>query len=587
MQKINLLFVTVLLSLFTFVACHDNEEVEPEEIKLDKTELSLIANGKKDTIKIIEGTGKFTATSADKTIATAEVKDRIIIVTPLKVGETTVKVKNTYKETTFKVVVNTPELAVKKDSVTLSFKSKTEVEITGGTAPYTVSSSDKTKATAIIKDDNKVEITAEAEEGTATITVKDAKNAEVKIVVTLGVAPEITTNKPDVDGYDENYNTVKMAQVVFIVGETGDNAELIIETGTAPYTVEDPNKGEWDALNATFTVEGNKVIFSGTEYASGNVIITDAVGKTKYVSVNVKKQLTVSKTEFEVLVGQTINNADKIKVEGHAKVIRVKSNSAPEVVEASIEESANTAMRALILTGLKAGTADIVITDGVVEKTVKVTVKAPADITLHTEDGTELDATTAYELGKFIIKGGAGTYDITFEGDLIKKPVEAKEITYGANKGDFEFTLERNINHAIGGEVTVTVTDKQDATKTKSFKVKCETLLELALTVNGTDIPKADSGEGTYYNISEGLYGGYNIYGIKLNDVIEVTVKNGAGDYKVEVDESSKIEVTQNGTNETFQITAKEDDTTYYGDITITDKTDSKKSVKISRIYID
>ncbi len=48
---------------------------------------------------------------------------------------------------------------------------------------------------------------------------------------------------------------------------------------------------------------------------------------------------------------------------------------------------------------------------------------------------------------------------------------------------------------------------------------------------------------------------------------------------------SDKVDLTENGNNSTFTLTAKKSGN-YYGTVTITDKGDAKKVLKVTRIEI-
>ncbi len=683
MKKVILFLSIALVAMLSLSSCQDdNHRLESPEIKLEKTELSLTSLGAKETIKVLAGVGEMTVTSSDESVAIVTITDNVITVTAKGVGEAIITVKTAEKEKSFKVVITSPALSVKLDKVAIAPKASVEVAIVGGTAPFTVKSSDEAVTTAEVKDgkvvitakatkgaatitlkdasgktatieatietpelsieqgkeeitladkgqveiaiasgtepvsvvssdeskataeikDGKVVIIAKAEDGTATITMTDANGKTATIKVTLAPAPELTFDKMKDD----------KGRVEFILGDSEANRTITITGGTAPFLIiqedtsswSDPKssvanitldkKEELDSYGTKYQCKagsftGNKITFDAQEPIFGDTyIVRDAAGKEVKIKVYARKTLEVSKTTYEVLVGQTINDTDKIKVSGLAERFSIKSNSNEAVVEASIAESNNETDRALVLKGLSEGKSTLTITDGVVEKSVEVTVVAPKPITLYKEDGTALVDGTAYELSKFIIKGGTGAYEVTFDSDLIKKPVKATEISYGSNKGNFEFSLERNINVAKGGEVMVTVTNTNNPADKKTFKVTCPTLLEMTITVNGKPLRKGDSGDKPYYKINDGMYAGYMIYNVKVDDKIVFTVKNGSAGYKVVKDSgwgSDKIELTENGENTTFTLTPKKSGT-YYGDVTITDKADTTKIIKITRIEI-
>ncbi len=79
------------------------------------------------------------------------------------------------------------------------------------------------------------------------------------------------------------------------------------------------------------------------------------------------------------------------------------------------------------------------------------------------------------------------------------------------------------------------------------------------------------------------MFAGYNLFEVKVNDVIDITVLNGSGEYEV-TGSDAKIEVVENGKNETFKVKAVKSGT-YYGDLVIKDKNNGQ-TLKITRIYI-
>ncbi len=688
MKKLIQIFSILCLTLIALGSCQDEnlKRFETPEIKLDKTELNLTSLGAKETIKILAGVGEMTVTSSDEKVAIATLEDKVITVTAKGVGEAIITIKTAEKTSTFKVVVTSPDLAVKeakvelapkvqktieivsgtepitlkvsdeeiataeikdgkviitaktkegkttltltdasgkttkielsvkapelsvkkgKEEVNLTVNGTIEVEVVGGTEPVTVKSSDDTKVIAELKD-GKVLITAKAE-GSATITLTDTNAKTATIKVTVAPAPELKINRTKKD-----YSGKEVGNLEFIFGDSEANRTVTITSGTAPYQLIQKDVSDWSDPSSTVdnvtldqtvelpaswgdkkypckagTLTGNTIVINAKAEVYGDVyIIRDAAGKELEFEVNVKSQLAIDKKEYKVLIGQTVNDMNKIAVTGLAERISIKSNSNETVVEASIEESQNSSRRALILKGISAGKSTITITDGVVDKTVEITVVAPDPITIHLSDGTELADGTAYEVGKFIIKGGTGKYNITVDNELIKTPIKASEIAWGSNKGFFDFNIERNMNIALGGEVNVTVTNANNPADKKTFKVTCPTLLEMTIKVNGKAISKVESSTEAYYSIEDGFYAGYQLRNLKLNDVIEFTVKNGSGAYKLEQGNYGKDQIllTENGNNEIFTLTVMKAGT-YYGDVTITDKANDKLIVKVTRIY--
>ncbi len=663
MKKLILVLSTIVLGIFTLQSCKEEDcVVETTDIKLDKKEVALTAKGQNGIVKILSGEGTFKAVDFDSNIIKVMVAGRTLTIVPLKAGNTEVTVTNSFKEATFKVTVQAPDIAlqtakvevkegemvaipissgsgaytpsvdntnakaevkdgkviitgvkggtakvtvkdnetgktvvvdvaiievipvitIEKPSVEVAEGGKAEIAITAGSGEYTATADDE-KANVEVKD-GKVIITG-LKEGTSKITITDTKTNEKAVVnITVAKASEIVFDKIYVDPISGA--TTTKGGLTFIVGDKEENRTITAVKGTAPFIVKYKKTGKYDKVKSTFEVKENKIIFTANEFVSEAFIVTDANGKTNEIEVNVRKALEVKglhSTKIEVLVGQTINKKEEIRVEGLASRITIKENSKPEVVEAKIEESQNTASRAVILKGLKVGESVLTITDGVVEKKVTVTVKESEAMKVYKEDGTtELKADAVYELGKFMIKGGVEEFTVTAEPANLIVPI--KEVKKGFSSQNFEFELVRNTNVAQGGEATITVKDKNN--EEFKFKVNCPTLLEAIFKIAGKEVPKADEGDDARYIIATGMYAGYNLRNIAVDDLIELTMANGSGAYTVKAKDSDIIEVIQNGDNKTFTIKVKKKGT-YYGDIVIADKKDPKKVIKITRIYVE
>ena len=138
-----------------------------------------------------------------------------------------------------------------------------ELTATGGTKPYTATSSDDTKATVAITDD-KITVTGVAE-GTVTITIKDASG---------GTVPH------DVKVISKTALAVSPATVEVEIGKT---AEATVSGGKAPYTA----TSSADAT-ATVTIADAKVTITGVAEGSATITVKDADAKEVTIAVTVK-----------------------------------------------------------------------------------------------------------------------------------------------------------------------------------------------------------------------------------------------------------------------------------------------------------
>ncbi len=577
MKKQILFLGVILFGLFGIISCETEGDLPvAKDLKLNRTELSIM-QGREGEVTIVSGNGDYEFTSSDEEVATASVSSNVIKVKALKVGETEIEVVDGRKKhATFKVIVTEkPALTLAEEMVTIVNGKTATVEITSGTPEYTAKSSDDTKATAEIKD-GKLVITAKANEGVVTITVIDSNNKTVTIDVTL--APVLTFD-------DTETKTLK-----FILGDIEANRTVTIEGGTAPYTIiqedfmrySDP-KSRVENVTLDKVVEldngygtkfpckagefsGNTIVFNADKSISGeNYIIRDANGKESKIRVKVEKPLVVSKEEISVFVGETINKKSKIQVKGYIEKIKIKSNSNPDVVDASIEQSNNTYSRALILTGKAVGTATLVITDGVVDKTVTVKVQKVQELVVYEKDGvTEVSATKVYtEADEFVIKGGLPDgYKVTYTLNGQDTKILSETIYQGG------LNLKRNKGFRDGGTVTVKVARTDKPTSYKEFKVECPNLVTAVFKLNGQVIPQKDeidpSATEPYLFVSKAdnwSSGNHQLYNIKAGQTIDVELKNADASKSYTLEKkwngtgaNQKIETVETATNHTFKI---------------------------------
>ncbi len=609
MKKQILILSTIIIGLL--VSCEKEELIS--EIKLDKTELSLVAEKSDGVVKILSGNGGYKAISSDEKVATVSVvvakdKSATVSVKPLKSGKVTVTVTDSKnKKASFEVTVSAPDISVEKIEVNTTVKRKVVVAITKGSGKYEVSSDKKDIATAEIKE-GKVEITAVAL-GDAQITVKDVETKkEVVIKVKVAPAPEIIFDKSEKDS--------QKGLLEFVTGQTG---EITITSGTPPYTLKSSfniesffpktfkkikdatvEEEEYDYYGdkkkrKILKLKSDKIVVEGfttSEVVFDSYKVVDAVGKERELSINVFPELTVNKTTLEVIKEQTVK---KLLIKGMINGTKITVDN-DGVVAKKDEENQSSSERKIIVTGKKVGTSVITFTDGVVTKEVTVTIKEPKPLKLtkgseEITDGktyAESDV-TGYD-NDIIVEGGNEEYTVELsidgtETELLKADIS--KISYGENEGKHKLKLERNVTIREGGVVTIKVIRKDDTSDTKTFKVTCDTLLDATFKIGSKVLTKdtnPDDANAPYYTISGGMFAGYNLFEVKVNDVIDITVLNGSGEYEV-TGSDSKIEVIKNDKNETFKVKAIKDGT-YYGELVIKDK-NSGKMLKITRIYIN
>lgn len=142
------------------------------------------------------------------------------------------------------------------------------VEITGGTRPYTVESSNRLVALASISDNILSVAAVRGDLTPVTVTVTDARNAKANVQV-------LVTNSPQQGNFS-------LSERVFSISP-GSQKSITIIGGTGPFTA-----ASLSPLTAGVSVNGNVVSVSGlSEGANAEIKIFDTKGVTQSVFVTV------------------------------------------------------------------------------------------------------------------------------------------------------------------------------------------------------------------------------------------------------------------------------------------------------------
>lgn len=164
---------------------------------------------------------------------------------------------------------STPGLTCTPEEVVMETGSTATVTVSGGTAPFTLVSSDDEVAAAIADADNENDILVTGlKEGTATIYITDANglNGSVSAII-----------KDKTADLDFDKNSVSLT--------VGSEESVSVAGGNAPYTatVSDDNI-------ATATVDGDIITVTGLASGSTTVTVTDSDDKTGTISVIVTEE---------------------------------------------------------------------------------------------------------------------------------------------------------------------------------------------------------------------------------------------------------------------------------------------------------
>lgn len=167
-------------------SCDKDDDEQPQGLKLNPTKVEVVV-GETADVAVSGGTAPYTATTTDKAIATASVKDNTVTVTGVKKGSAVLAVtdKNNLRGSLSISVVEkkSSALSFDKQSVEVAAGKEDVVTISGGAAPYTVTTKDAEIATASEKD-GKLTVKG-VKAGATTITVQDKDKKSGTIAVTV------------------------------------------------------------------------------------------------------------------------------------------------------------------------------------------------------------------------------------------------------------------------------------------------------------------------------------------------------------------------------------------------------------------
>lgn len=262
-----------------------------------------------------------------------------------------------------------------------------ECTIGSGKAPYTVSSSDISVATAGKTTDVVFAISG-VRAGTASVTVKDASGSSTVISVNVGNATPLFLSAP--------------SQVALSVGSS---QSFVIGGGAGPYLVAVSN-----GAVASATVTGSALTVMGLQSGSTTLVVTDSTGaKVPEVSVSVGggqntiPLYTTAASTLMVAPGST----PTFDVGGGVTPYRATSSDL-SVAEVAIGPSGK-----LSITGRATGNANVLVTDAAGStKSIAVTVGSASVVALYTTAPSELTMKTG-STQSFTIGGGVAPYVVS------------------------------------------------------------------------------------------------------------------------------------------------------------------------------
>ena len=338
------------------------------------------------TYSIDGGTGPYTVTSSNTLIATVAMAGNNYIVTGVSAGTTNILIRDSAGGTvnvsvSVAVASSLPLYTTAPPSLTLGIGpvgADQPYLVGGGTGPYTATSDNSNVAAVSLQGVN-LTITG-LTAGTASIFVRDSAGTIVTLRVTVvgaAIVPLFTTAPPSVT------IAISSTQTYGVGG------------GTGPYTATSSN-----ASVADVTLVGNSLKVTGITAGSANVVIRDSQGATVNVAVTVPAASTVPLfTTAPPSVTIAIGSTQTYGVGGGTGPYPATSSNTSVAVVSLVGNN-------LLVTGLKAGSASIVVRDAV-GATVPVAVTVgltPLSLTPNSATGIIDDVPVA------TIVGGAPPY---------------------------------------------------------------------------------------------------------------------------------------------------------------------------------
>mgnify|MGYP006278601687 CR=1 FL=1 len=269
-------------------------------------------------------------------------------------------------------------------SVSVDVGRAAEFTVSGGKAPYAVSSSDLSIVSTGLQGNSTFLING-VKGGAATVTVKDSLGAAVSIAVTVGPGTPLFTTAP--------------TQLTVAVGAT---ESFNIGGGTGPFSVSSANSAtatvQLSTAGSSFTVTGQR---SGTT----SVVVTDAKGAIVTIGVS------VGTGQGSVPLFTSAASPVVIGV-GTTPVYTIGGGTGPYQATSSNESIAKAAVAgtSVAISGLAAGSASVQVIDAVGARvSIAVTVGTAEVVALYTTapPGLSLVRGTSQS---FAIGGGVGPY---------------------------------------------------------------------------------------------------------------------------------------------------------------------------------
>lgn len=316
---------TIRLFLLLFVICiscsdDDDKVIDPVELVLDKTELTL-SNGGSGDVVIESGNGDYEVTSSNPRVAKATVSGSVITVTgvseeQMSTAEISVTDKLRKKVKIDVTVINgdvTVDLLVSPKEVELDLAAYTEEEmrdtisITSGNFDYVIEVLEGgldfiELDESLLAEENKFIVIAKAA-GEAIVEVTDGKNEKAEVLVkVIDTTVELKVSATEVE---LDYTLQDEPQVV-----------ISIEQGNSEYKLELlDNADEFIELDEKKLAEEGKFIIKAKAIGEAKIKVTDRRDKSVIIEVSVIESETGDlEVDTESLELATLFDEQQIKI---------------------------------------------------------------------------------------------------------------------------------------------------------------------------------------------------------------------------------------------------------------------------------
>ena len=345
-----------------------------------------VAVGATPAYSIGGGTGPYTATSSNISVATVSVLGSTLQVNGVFGGIANIVLRDSANASvTLAVTVqpasNLPLFTTAPASITVVLSAAPIYTVGGGASPYTATSSNTNVATASVLG-NTLTVSG-ISGGSANIVVRDSAGALTTVTVTVQSANILAL-----------FTTAPAAITV----ASGTSPTYSVGGGTGPYIATSSNTNV-----ATASVLSNTLTVTGISGGSANIVVRDSAGALTTVAVTVQ---VASNVALFTTAPAAITVAS-----GTSPTYSVGGGTAPYIATSSNINvaTASVLVNTLTVSGISGGSANIVVRDSAgALTTVAVTVQVASNVALFTTAPTSLTVAIGNS-PVYTVGGGSGS----------------------------------------------------------------------------------------------------------------------------------------------------------------------------------